>query len=480
MKHSVLLIVGFIICSAAFSQSTLLKPDLLRNAAYSCYVIDAEDGSVIAATPQVSLVPASVMKVVTTAAALEILGTDYKFNTQLGITGEVNGESGLLTGNLVLRGGCDPAFYSEYFKAYYNGTFEAWAKALLNAGIKRIQGDFIIDLSQMQGLSVPGGWVWGDIGNYYGTGVSALTYSDNSYKIHFSSSARSGKPVKISHLTPLIDSLSLTNKVVSSNINSDRAYIYGAPGSFTHLVEGTIPKGRSDFVVKGAMPEPARIAANEFIKVLKINKIEITGKIRLLNSIPAETFSLVVSKPSPPLREIIVPLNQESINLYAEHLIREIGRARRGSAVLDSGIIAITSFWKEKKIYSEGFFPTDGSGLSRSNGICTRTLAEILRYMYLSPLRDDFFNSLPVAGRSGTLQNSFKGSKFENNLCAKTGSMNRVRSMAGIFTNKNGKKVIFAVIVNNFEGSQSSAGKLIEGFLNEVYNLNPEPGSSGL
>lgn len=473
MKQLVLLLCAYVLSTAAFSQSVFRKSALTRNAAYAYYVIDAEKGDVIAETPQISLVPASVMKIVTTSAALEILGADYRFHTLLGITGKVNSENGLLDGDLVLRGGCDPAFYSEYFTEHYKGTFETWAQSLSDAGISRIGGDFIVDLSQMQGPPVPGGWLWGDIGNYYGTGVSALTYLDNSYKIHFSSSATPGRPVKINYISPAIDSFLLTNKVRSSNINSDRAYIYGAPGSFTHLVEGTIPKGRTDFVVKGAMPEPARIAANEFVKVLKSFNIEITGKIRFMNEMTGVPFALIADKASPALKELIVPLNRESINLYAEHLFREIGRAMKGSALPDSGITAINEYWKEKRIFTDGFYPTDGSGLSRSNGICTRTLAEILRYMYLSPYRDDFFNSLPVAGRSGTLQNSLTGTKLENNLRAKTGSMNRVRSMAGIFTTKKGRKVIFAVIVNNFMGSQAAAGKLTEDFLIEVYNLNP-------
>lgn len=476
MKHLILVMLGCLLFTEVFTQTRpALKGESLQNAGYSVYVIDAVSGSVLYETPQVSLVPASVMKIVTTAAALEILGEEFEFHTQLGISGTVNAETGLLAGNLVLKGGCDPAFYSEYFPEHYRGTFEAWVAALLKSGVKTIQGDFVIDLSQLNGSSIPGGWLWEDIGNYYGAGVSALTYSGNYYNIHFSSPSESGMPVTISKIDPLIDSLNLINKVLSSEVNRDMAFIYGAPGSFSQLAEGTIPKGRSEFIVKAAMPDPARIAANEIIKILKYNKIDILGKVLFVNTSSKDAFTLIADKNSPPLRDLIVPLNKESINLFAEHLLREIGRARKGSPSLDRSIEAVNEFWIERGVFMNGFYPTDGSGLSRSNAVCSRTLAEVLRFMYLSPNRDNFFNSLPVAGQSGTLQSAFKGTKLENNLRAKTGSMTRVRSMTGIFTNLKGKKVIFAVITNNFKGNQASIGHSIEEFLNQIYSLESGP-----
>jgi D-alanyl-D-alanine carboxypeptidase/D-alanyl-D-alanine-endopeptidase (penicillin-binding protein 4) len=192
-----------------------------------------------------------------------------------------------------------------------------------------------------------------------------------------------------------------------------------------------------------------------------------------VGKLKSDGFNLIAEKPSPPLKDLIVPLNHESINLFAEHLLREIGRATKGSTDLAESLGSLKEFWNGKKIFTEGFYPADGSGLSRSNAVCPRTLAEVLRYMYLSSNRDVFFNSLPVAGQSGTLQSAFKGSKLENNLQAKTGSMDRVRSLAGIFTNQAGKKVVFAVITNNFEGSQATMGHVFEEFLIKLYSSSP-------
>jgi len=472
MKKIGLLILGFAIFHSAFAQpGSVLKGADLPNAGYSVYAIDAESGAVIYETPQVSLVPASVIKLVTTAAALGILGPGFQFHTQIGFNGKINPENGALHGNLVFRGGCDPAFYSEYFPEHYQGTFESWGEAMRKAGIKSINGDLILDLSQLEVASVPGGWLWEDIGNYYGAGVSALSYSDNCYRIHFSSAEQAGKPVVISGLTPAMDSLSLTSNVVSSTANRDLTVVYGAPGSFSQVVEGSIPLGRTDFVVKAATPDPPRTAATEFINVLKKKGIVISGKIRPRDKTENISFELVADKPSPTLQELIIPLNQKSINLFAEHLLREIGRARKGSSSLVKSLEALNEFWESSKIFSAGFYPTDGCGLSRSNAVCPRTLAEVLRFMYLGPNRDVFFNSLPAAGESGSSQSAFKGSNLEHNLQANTGSMTRVRSLAGIFTDGGGRKVIFAVIANNFNCTQAAAGHAFENLLNELYTL---------
>ncbi len=473
MKKIILLFIVLTLTLRGFNQPKALKSLILQNAGYSVCVINAENGQVVFENKQVSLVPASVMKVVTTAAALSILGPEYIFHTKIGYTGRLDSINGQLKGDLVLKGGGDPAFYSEYFPEHYRGTFEDWADAILQKGIKSVSGDLIIDLSHFGETSVPGGWVWEDIGNYYGAGVSGLTYSDNQYKIHFSTPNIAGKPAVIDYLSPVTDSLRLINNVLSSDNNKDESIVYGAPGSFSQLIEGTIPKGRSDFIVKAAMPDPARCAAKAFINVLILKSIKFSGKIRIEVNSKYGGYVEVADKPSPLLQDIIIPLNHESINLFAEHLLREISFVRSSNSNLKGSAEVLKEFWSENKIFTDGFYPADGSGLSRSNGVCPKTLAEILRYIYLSKNRDVFFNSLPVAGLTGTLSGSFKGSKLEGNLKAKTGSMTRVRSLAGLFENHNGEKMIFAIITNNFEGTQSMIGHTIVDLLSELYYFDP-------
>ncbi len=472
MKRSLLFILFFNILFCSYAQKGLYaisSNKILRTASYSFYAIDAVTGEVLQnSTSQKSLVPASVMKLVTTAAALEILGPQFRFKTAVGYSGEIEKETGVLKGDVVIKGGCDPAFYSRYFTDYYKGTFEDWAETIRESGIRRIHGDLLIDISAMENFPIPGGWIWEDIGNYYGAGVSALSYFDNLYEIHFSSPFGEGHSAEIAYTNPVIEGLELDNKVVSSNGNMDLSCVFGAPYSYKQEVVGTIPVNRSDFVVKAATPDPAVTAAVSFREILASKGILLEGKVKKITK--PKQFDLLLEKSSPELSQLIVPLNQKSLNLFAEQLLREIGRAQKKDPSLKSSIEGLTEFWEKKNINLEGFYPTDGSGLSRSNNICPRTLVEILNYMNKGEYREIFFDSLPLAGVSGTLEYSFKGTPLEKNLRAKTGSMKRVRSLAGMFTSLKGRKIIFALIVNNFEGN--GIGKVLEDFLVSYYKNN--------
>ena len=158
-----------------------------------------------------------------------------------------------------------------------------------------------------------------------------------------------------------------------------------------------------------ASPDPALTAAGEFRRVLLRKGIVIEGKILKRKQLKPQKVTGLAEKKSPELKELIVPLNHKSINLFAEHVLREIGRAKKNDPCLDSSTVALNEYWNTKGIYTDGFFPSDGSGLSRSNNICPRTVVEMLEYIDKSDYRDYFYNSLPIAGESGTLINSFHG-----------------------------------------------------------------------
>lgn len=453
---------------SAQSQVGEFQADGFERAVVSACFYDVSDGHVIDSTVQRSLVPASVMKLVTTAAAWEILGRDYRFKTTLGYRGLVNHDRNHLDGDLVIIGGGDPAFYSSYFPDHYADTFSRWIEHLKETGIQSVSGNLVIDLTCMQGQSIPGGWIWEDIGNYYGAGVSAFSYADNQYKIHFWSDKQAGKPAKIIKVEPNIDGFMIENEVLSSDTLRDLAYVYGAPGGHSVVVAGTIPKGRTDFVVKGAMLNPALEASRLFSEKLNEAGIAFEGEILLSAKKPVECTKIICQKSSPSLAELIRITNKKSNNLFAEHILRAMG-GLNGKGTLKDGLHVIRSFWEHRGINIDGFFQTDGSGLSRSNAICPRTLVEILHYMYQSESGAAFMETLPEAGENGTLTGSFKQGVFANNLCAKTGSMERVRSLAGMFTAEDEHKIIFAIILNNFAASQLKTQKIMEQKLLKLY-----------
>jgi len=441
----------------------------LGTAVYSFYVYDATTGQVVAESPQKSLTPASVMKLITTATAMRMLGPDFRFKTRFGYTGRIDHKTGTLKGDLILKGGADPAFYSEYFLTDYLGVFERWAYQLKQLGITKVDGNIIGDASALDDTAIPGGWIWEDMGNYYGAGVYGLTFADNMYRIHFNSPAVAGEQTQITSIQPETPGFLLDNRVVSSDVNSDQSYIYGAPYAQHQMAMGTIPKNRKDFVVKGAMPNPPLEAADSLRKVIEKLGIEITGQATACFTGDNGEFHQMAEQESPALQDIIDTTNHESVNLFAEHLLREIGRKASGKPTLDEGLKAVKSFWQDRGVYLQGFYQTDGSGLSRSNAICPRTLVEVMVNMYSTSDDEAFFNSLPLAGEDGTLQYYFQGTPLDGKLRAKTGSMERVRSFAGEFTNSNGHQLFFAVIVNNFSGSSYQMGRQLEPWLLTFY-----------
>jgi len=442
----------------------------LKTASYSIFAIDAKTGEKIAASDQKSLSTASVMKLFTTSVALDILGPDYTFSTSLAYTGTLDSNTGILAGNLIIIGGGDPAFYSTWFKDHYKDCFDNWINQLKKSGIKTVDGRLLLDLSAMNEATIPGGWVWEDIGNYYGAGVSALTFGDNLYEIHFASPKAEGLPVTIHSGKPEIEGLILDNKVMSSARTGDHTIAYGAPGLLHQYIEGTIPVDQTDFVVRAAMPDPPAVAATALLRKMKENGIPVTGGVSKIFSDDGTKKTILCTQLSPPLKDLIVPLNKESLNLFAEHLLREVGRKRSGEASLEKGLEAYQKFCEDYGINIQGFFPEDGSGLTRSNAMTSQTLVETIKHVYDGPYREIFFNSLPVAGVDGTLKNSFKGTPLERNVRAKTGSMSRVRSIAGTMKTKSGKEILFAVMINNFDLKSSETSKLLESILLSFYN----------
>src|SRR6056297_3037034 len=229
-------LVGVLIAECALSQQKfesalqelLEKPDY-QHASAGIHIIDLKDGKeVYGYNSEMLMIPASTMKLVTSAAALEMLGPDYRFQTRIGYTG--NNVDGTLNGDLVILGGGDPALGSEYFMDHYFHPhfMDVWAEKIKSAGIANVKGDLILDLSVYDSEKIPSTWIWEDMGNYYGAGASALTVYDNLFRITFRSPPLPGQLTEITAIYPKVPGLEFQNEVLSPNINRDRAYVFGS------------------------------------------------------------------------------------------------------------------------------------------------------------------------------------------------------------------------------------------------------------
>jgi serine-type D-Ala-D-Ala carboxypeptidase/endopeptidase (penicillin-binding protein 4) len=464
---------------SAFSQEksseTFLGDSSLAHASVSLCVADAVSGElIIDYNSGVSLAPASVMKLITTAAALELLGPEYTFKTRIGYTGKINKRFKRLKGNIIVTGGGDPALGSQYFTDHYKDFLADCVAEIKNLGIKRIRGKVITDDSYYDYLPVPSKWLWEDEGNYYGAGAYGLSVFDNCYEIHFTTQSDSSKP-EIKTIKPEECRFDLSNFLIALG-TTDEGNVFTAPYSHYGWLAGTIPVNQDDFVLKASITDPPLLFSKVFIAKLKSEGVKISGDACTTRSDKKNKQEPVIPVSeitSPRLAEIIDVLNHESVNLYAEHLVKELGKKFKNDGSTASGVKVILEFLKNSGIDTNGMFIEDGSGLSPVNAINTRELVRLLVYMKnKGQYFNDYISSLPDAGKTGTLKNSFKDPVFDSRLKAKSGSMTRVRSYAGYFTTKSGKQMVFSIIINNYSGPSKKIVTDIEENIRELISNN--------
>lgn len=440
----------------------------LASASIGITVTDSKTNEIlIESKPQLSLAPASILKTITTATALEVFGPDFQFQTTLSYSGMVRNDT--LFGDLQIIGGGDPTLGSEYFPES-KPFMEEWVKALQEMHIKAITGNLILDATIYESQMIPNTWIWEDIGNYFGAGASGISVFDNIYKIHLKSEDVAGKPTKVIGINPEVPNLELTNEVISSDSNSDEAYVFGSPEDNKRVIRGTIPKNRSDFVVKASVPNPAALLSSEFRKILSLKGIAISGETKYEKVKSGLSNQLSVIQ-SPILRDIIRVTNHESVNLFAEHLLKHLAFQKSGLGTTEDGCKFVMQFWKDKGLDMTGFFMNDGSGLSRFNAVTASQMVSMLNYMKTKSLYStDFYESLATVG-NGTLT-VFSSDNFPNQcLHAKSGSMTRVRCYAGYLTTLSGRELSFAIMLNNFSCSQKEATRKIEEVLVELRKI---------
>jgi len=444
----------------------LLQEPELAGASLGFYVTPLEkDSAIVAYMPDVALATASTLKAVTTATALGILGSDYRFETQIAYSGKIDA-SGTLQGNLYLIGSGDPSFGSDNMPS----LIDFLANRVIEKGIKKINGQLIGDASIFDNDGAARTWIWEDIGNYYGASPSGLSIHQNQYSIYFKTGRSSGEETKIVEVAPKIEGLNVRNEVVTGEkYSGDNAYIFGGPFSYEKIVRGTLPPNYNRFMIKGAMPEPAKFCTSYFLKTLEAKGVQISESFKVLYERPLNLPKLtkVYTYQSPPLSEIIKQTNYKSINLYADALLKKIGHERLNEGNFEGGIEVLKSYWANKGVDTPGLLMHDGSGLSRYNAVSALSLSNILRYTIQKDTSEVFLQSLPVAGVSGTLKNICKNHVAKGRISAKSGYIKNVRAYTGLVNTYSNKRLIFTLLINNHTKSYREMTPHIE----EIFNL---------
>jgi D-alanyl-D-alanine carboxypeptidase/D-alanyl-D-alanine-endopeptidase (penicillin-binding protein 4) len=421
-----------------------------------------------------NMVPASNLKLLTTAAALGILGDQYTFQTVLEYDGVL--KDGILDGNLYIRGSGDPSLGSDRYKGYL--TWEAlialWAVKVKEAGIRKINGAVVADASYFGMNPIPDNWPWGDIGNYYGAGVYGLNLNENMYRLYFRSGANVGDSAALVRTVPrMLPGTNFVNEVKTGAAGSgDKAYVYAAPRSPWLYASGTIPAGKDLFSIRGAIPDPPALCASLLTEALAGQKVAVAKKPEVqLKQTSSAVRTVLYTYRSPSLKEIAYQTNVFSINLNAEVLMKMCGMAKYQDPGNEAGIRAIQEFWKEKGLDITGWFMSDGSGLSPTNAIAPAQMSRALYLIGQEPQFSSFYASFPIAGQTGTVYRLGKGTLADGNIRVKSGTLTKVICYSGYFKSRSGEMYSFSLFTQNYNCSNSTIISKLEKVLVQMASL---------
>lgn len=468
-------LIFFIFCQTLLGQlpidslTALWKNDkALKNATYSFCVLNTADGKMLKEfNSHTAVIPASTLKIVTTSAALGILGKYYRYETNIYYTGNFDIQTGVLHGDIIIKGSGDPTLNSEFFKFKKDtaDVTDKWAEVLAKKGLKEITGKIIADASCYE-QQIPANWIWGDITNYFGVAPCGLSFNDNLYKIIFST-GENGSKAKITSLQPSYNTLQLEHiSHVKAAGKEDEAYVTGDPFGVKRIISGTIPPNKSAIEVKAALPDPALLCAEFFQKSLhqigiKTPTLCATSNYDAENETINQEKKLMHTHFSGSLEKIVHYTNLSSNNLFCETLLKTIGKGNTFT-----GIEKVKEYWKQKGLDVTELFMVDGNGLSRANTVTTNFEASLLYKIKSDSINfKSFYNSLPQAGFSGSMKNIGNGTFIEKNMRAKTGYINRARGYCGYVTTKSGKELSFSVLFNNYNCTAKEMKQKIEQFL---------------
>ena len=426
----------------------------------------------------VSLYPASITKLFTTGAALEVLGPNYRFVTKLEYSGTVD-KQGMLTGDLFIKGDGDPTLGSERFDFGMGDLFLRWRIAVEEAGITTIRGRVVGDTSCFESQMGASSWLIEDTGNYYAAGASGLCIHENRYDIYFEPGAKEGDLVKIVSTFPHLPSIDFVNDLKTGKEGSgDGVTIFGIDyNPMQHLV-GTVPAGVPRFRVGGAIYDPPLVAAQTLQTTLEAAKIFVSCKPRSSTTyhIPTSSLRTTIDRvESVPLKEIVKHTNKRSINIYAEQLLKKLGQKMSGVGSYLLGHRVEREYLHTLGVDLDGAHLVDGSGLSRKTLATTRQFATFLSAVRNQDYFIHFYSSLPVAAASdlegGTLSSFGCGTILSKTLRAKTGYAEGVFSLAGYINTSFEGEVPFALIINNTLLSKSKILPKVEAFLEKIANI---------
>jgi D-alanyl-D-alanine carboxypeptidase/D-alanyl-D-alanine-endopeptidase (penicillin-binding protein 4) len=452
---------------------TLLGAAPVDKGEWGLLVVDAESGATLyEKNANEYFLPASNMKLLTTALALDTLGPEFRFRTTIETNGTL-GQDGKLSGDLILVGRGDPNLSNRKFpyenKEEFDGPPEKalaeLADAIAARGVKEISGDVVGDDSYFPRERYPDGWEIDDMVWEYGAAISAIVVDDNTVTLTLTPGEKAGSAVT-GAVEPPTREFAVKNEVTTIGAKEKPDLrLAREPGGDTVAVSGVMPAGSAPRKLVLAIQEPALHAGNLLAQLLKDRGIKIGGTVRGMHDPdPAAPSRTVLAEHlSIPLKDSVKLVNKISQNLHTEVLLRTAARQQGRWATPEDLQKFPEAFYAKAGIAEGDVIQTDGSGLSRHDLVTPRAFVALLEYAQKQPWFPDFLASLPVAGEDGTLNERMKEPPLARKIHAKTGSVTHVRTLSGYAETPGGRKLIFSFLSNNQGGKNHEVHEAIDG-----------------
>ncbi len=448
-------------------------------------IVDAETGETLyEQNADRYFVPASNMKLFTTALALAKLGPEYRFHTTLETSGSIS--NGVLTGNLALVGRGDPNLSNRKFPYELKEEFDAppektlaeLADAIVAKGVKEISGDVIGDDSYFPRERYPSGWEIDDMVWEYGAAISAIAVDDNTVTLTLTPAEQPGSPVQATE-SPATPDFVIENDVVTSapDVKSDLT-LTREPGASVVTVKGTMPAKGSPRKLVLAIEESAQHAAAVLKRLLEERGVRVDGTARAHHEAAKtqEDPTVLAKHVSVPLGDAIKLINKISQNLHTEMLLRTVARQNGVWATPDDLMKVPQDFYASAGVSPDDVIQSDASGLSRHDLVTPRAIVALLAFAQKQSWFEIYYNSLPVAGVDGTLEDRMKNTPAAGHIHAKTGSVEHVRTLSGFAETPSGRRLIFSFLSNNQGGKNHEATDVLTGLcvaMLEEFNAAP-------
>ena len=409
-------------------------------------------------------IPASNMKMYTTAAGLARLGPEFRYETRL-LSTDPDLQDGVIDGDLYVLGSGDPSFAGRFHEGDPLAPFAGWIDTLKALGIQEIQGDIVGDDDVFDDEHIPESWYYTYLSEWYAAESGGLCLNDNCCTITLSPGAQIGDLVQIDTVPPAVYGEFIITATTAPEDTRARIRVLRRIDTNLVQIDGRLPQGGREVIEEVSVHNTTLFFVTVLKDALQKAGIPVSGQPRDIDDLDKSRFEpdrmkLLARYQSPPLSEIIRAINKPSQNLYADQLLKTLGARFGEEGSFSEGYQVVKEFLDESGIDSNGFFMIDGSGLGRIDLVQPRQTLGLLETMHRHPNASFYYESLPIAGVDGTIRRRMKGTLAEGNVHAKTGYINRARSLSGYVTTLDGERLAFCMMVNNYTVPTSLANRL--------------------